>query len=219
MRSLSLIQLTFISVCLFSGSLQAQTFPTSGNQYIWKVGDGTYSDWSTNYSYNGGSTTSAPNALRDVIFGWESAPTTARISLAPGVSTGSARSYNIYNGDFTFDFNGNTTTVWNKIWRFGNGSDSTMTVHFTGPSGSAIQFTELVIGDNGSSNNVFGGPDGTITFGSNVTYSFSSNGKLTVGSTQGGGGNVFNVLAGQDISRGVILVNAGVGNKIVIQDG
>ncbi len=209
----------------------AQTFPTTGSQYIWKVGDGTYSDWAANYSFNNGSPTSAPNAFRDVIFGWEGTPPSAVISLDPLVtatgstfpSNGSARSFNIYVGDYTFDFNGSTATIpWsNKIWRFGNGEGNTPTVHFTDSTNAdqSIVFANLVIGDNGSSDNVWGGEDATITFNPNVTHSLTAAGTLTVGSTAGGGGNEFNVLAGQNITRGAITVNAGEGNKILVSSG
>ncbi|TLD71303.1 PEP-CTERM sorting domain-containing protein [Phragmitibacter flavus] len=220
-----------ITGAFLEGISYGQTFPTTGSQYIWKVGDGTYSDWTTNFSFNNAAPTSAPNAARDVVFGWEGTPSTAVISLDPLVtatgstfpSNGNARSFNIYDGDYTFDFNGSTSTIpWsNKIWRFGNGAGNTPTVHFTDSTNAdqSIVFTNLVIGDNGSSNNVWGGGDATITFDPNVTHSLTTAGTLTVGSTAGGGGNEFNVQAGQNITRGAITVNAGAGNKISVSGG
>jgi hypothetical protein len=229
---------TFLRICsgaavifgaILVGTAYGQSFPTTGSQYIWKVGNGTYSDWATNYSFNNGNPTSAPNAARDVIFGWEGTPDTGVVSLDPSVtgtgstfpSNGSARSFNVYTGNYTFNFNGSTATTWNRIWRFGNGENGTPAVHFTDTTNvsQTIQFTNLVIGDNGSSNNIFGGPNSTITFGSTVTYSLSTTGTLTVGSTQGGGGNEFNVGSGQNFSRGAIVVSAGDGNKIVVEEG
>jgi len=219
-RSVKKSCLGLLALAAVSGA-HAQTFPTSGNQYIWKVGDGTYSDWASNYSFNNGSTSTAPNSFRDVIFGWDGTPSTATVSLDPAATgtTGRPRSLSVYTGNFTFDRNTSASQAWDQLWNFGNAGQSTPLVHFTGAAGSAYSFTNLVIGASGSSGNIWGGEDATITFDSNVTHTLSAAGTLTVGSTAGGGGNEFNVLAGQNITRGAITVNAGAGNKISVSGG
>ncbi|MCK9589709.1 MAG: PEP-CTERM sorting domain-containing protein [Terrimicrobiaceae bacterium] len=211
----SLLAAGFLFV--FSSSSSAQTFPDDNNSY-WAVGDGFFSDVN-NYSLNGGTPEFQPSGRG--IFGYPGTPSTAIVTINDSeFLTGPLSGYSVISGNFTFDLHGETLPLLKAPWVFGDGAGNTPTVSFADTVGSnSIMFDGLTLGANGSSNNIFGGPNATIAFAPNITPSFSTTGGLAIGSTAGGGNNVLNVGSGNAFTFSTILVNAGASNQLNIRDG
>ena len=110
-----------IGLALTGSSAYAQTFPTTGNNFIWQGQAGDTFETPNNWVFKGATlsstlATKVPPSADAVFFGFPGTPGTSSpttISFDPNDDTSRGASFDVMSGNFTFDLNGsqNIATV------------------------------------------------------------------------------------------------------------